>query len=192
MRSAATGRGRPTRRRRRVVDPEAARARRSTSASAAATPVRPAMTVVGTCSGQRDQQPGAVLRDSRCGRWTTSAPSSAAAGVPAECGGRGEQVLLVGPLAAPGGRGRPGGGARPRGLGRWTPPARRGRRGTGRAAPGRCSPGPTRWPGARRRARTARGRRPARPAWRPPAPAWTPASCPGRPAWRRPSSSARR
>ncbi len=104
-------------------------------------------------------------------------------------GGGLEQVFLVGP----GGREpRPDRAVQPHHLGR--PPGRagerveRGRR-SSPAAPGRWPPAPTRWPGAGGRVRTARGRRPARPASPRPARAWTPAACPGPPG--RPRRAAR-
>ena len=181
VRSAWTGRG--------VADAvpasrhrsRAGRATPRTSASAAAWPVRPAMTVVGRCAASAASSRGAVLRqplrqvdDERAersrGRRAGQGGGGGRGGLPRrtsrlEPGARGrvEAHDLAGPVA----RRRP---------------ARRARPGRGRAARGRCSRGPTRWPGARPPARTARGRRPARPAWPPPAPGWRPAACPVRPA----------
>ena len=66
-----------------AVDPEAVAASGSTSASAAGVAGEPGDDRGGDVLGRARRAARALCCESRCGRWTTSAPSSAAAGVPA-------------------------------------------------------------------------------------------------------------
>ena len=150
--AAATGR-----RRRRPIRRRGGRRRRRPRRRPRASPVAPASTVTARASASGARAGGRSWRDSRWGRWTTTAPSSA--GAPPGAGGSAAAARAGPPRrtsAARGGPGRPGGGARrprPAALVRGQRVEGAGRR--GRAARGRRRPGRPRWPGARRPARTA-------------------------------------